>query len=322
MLFCPKYLKKKNLDNEKEKSELERLKENYYREKKRITANIEVKAKKLSEAITEITQSIDSSETIGKISPITETDMLSDISYVSDSDTSFDNSTTQELDINVLQKKIFDLEVVCKSETSTESQEKIRKEIETLRNNCSLLRSSNVIKSSVSNQKRFNFMKNCRNSLGDQSVGSKKPIPLALPLNSPKLRGVHSAITDFNRPRPIMSSTPKAASTHFNFNDITPRDLNEEDSQLRKFLRAQEVKLKEKEERVERDREKWMQNWNKVPNANELIPLIQKEMLEYKKKKEEIDKKGKDFEQKELDFHVKFERLKKQEREIEMNWEI
>jgi hypothetical protein len=85
-----KHLNKKNLDIVKDKDEVERLRDAYYKEKNRIKSNNEAKTKLLSDAIFDLSRTFDCSEMQGKISPITETDMLSDISYVSDSDTSFD----------------------------------------------------------------------------------------------------------------------------------------------------------------------------------------------------------------------------------------
>lgn len=86
------YLKKKNIEITKEKAEIERIRENYYREKKKIMYNYESKSRKLSEVINELTLTVENPEILGKISPITETEMISDASFISDIEASFDNS--------------------------------------------------------------------------------------------------------------------------------------------------------------------------------------------------------------------------------------
>lgn len=301
-----KLLKKKNLDIEKEKAELDRLKENYYREKKRIQAGYENKSKKLSEFLSELVTSFDNFETVGKISPITETEMFSDISFVSDSDTSFECYSVSEPDINMLQKRIFDLESQYKSEQSTETQEKIKKELDSLKNSYTNLRSAQALKVSNSNQKRFSFMRN----ISLTEVNSKKNTPLAL--GTPKPR---SSLISQRQVFKSNTATPKANSQTFNFNEIFPKT---EETELKKFLRAQEVRLKEKEEKLEKDRESWLEKWNKTPDANQLIPLVQKEILEYRKKCEELDKKVKEIEVIKFNLDSKESDLAKIEKDVEV----
>lgn len=300
-----KLLKRKNLDIEREKGEIERLRENYYREKKRIQNGYEQKSRKLSEFLNELVASMDNVETVGKISPITETEMLSDISYVSDSDTSFECSSVSEPDFSSLQKRIVDLESQYKSEKSTETQERLKREIDSLKNSYTNLRSAQALKTSNTNQKRFSFMKN----ISLTELNSKKPVPLTL--GTPKPR---NSLTSQRQMFKSNTVTPKACSQNFTFTEIFPKS---EETELKKFLRAQEVRLKEKEEKIERDREIWMEKWNKTPDANQLIPMVQKEILEYKKKCEELEKKLKEIEVREFNLDSKESELVKIEKDVE-----
>ena len=53
------------------------------------------------------------------------------------------------------------------------------------------------------------------------------------------------------------------------------------------------------------------------PNANELIPMVQKEMLEYKKKSQAFDKKLRDFDSKELTLNTRNEEYERKEKDLE-----
>jgi len=140
-------------------------------------------------------------------------------------------------------------------------------------------------------------------------LNSKKSVPLAL--GTPKPR---NSLTSQRQMFKSTTVTPKASSQNFTFTEIFPKS---EEIELKKFLRAQEVRLKEKEEKIERDRETWMEKWNKTPNANQLIPMVQKEILEYKKKSEELEKKLKEIEVREFNLESKETELGKIEKDVE-----
>ena len=309
-----KVMKKKTLDIEKERHELDRLKDAYYREKKKISSVSELKSRKLCEVISNLKQNFETFETMGKNSPITDMDMLSDISYMSDSDMSFDGSM-QETDPSVLQKRICELEGQYKSLKTPDSQEKIQREIDSLRNGLTKIRGSNALKSSILNQKKFSGVRSNYHSMTESSLSLKKTTSCGLSIFTPKSRPSYAPICD-----PLRSSyTPKSAShgITFNFNEIFPKESDEENKELRKFLRAQEIKLKEKEEKLEKERDRIMMNWMKLPNANELIPLVQREMMEYKTRSEETEKKMREYERRELELGVKSEEFKKKEGDID-----
>ena len=297
------YLKKKNLEITKEKAEIERIRENYYREKKKIMNNYENKSRKLSEVINELTVTVENPETVGKISPITETEMMSDISFTSDLDASFDSSIG-EPDLNSIQRRISELESQFKSESSSEIQERLKRDIDCLKNSYTNLRSAQVLRNSNSNQKRFNFNRNI--SLTD--ITGKRSTPVSISTPKPRL--------SINSSRPLFrtTATPKSASQHFTFSDIAP--VIGEENELKKYLRAKEVKLSEKEERFEKERDYWIQKWNKLPNANELIPMVQKEIMEFKRKRDDFDKKDKELDMKELSLEAKENELRRKEVEI------
>ena len=297
------YLKKKNLEITKEKAEIERIRENYYREKKKIMNNYENKSRKLSEVINELTVTVENPETVGKISPITETEMMSDISFTSDLDASFDSSIG-EPDLSSIQRRISELETQFRSEPSNEVQERLKRDIDCLKNSYTNLRSAQVLRNSNSNQKRFNFNRNI--SLTD--ITGKRSTPVSISTPKPRL--------SINSSRPLFrtTATPKSASQHFTFTDIAP--VVGEENELKKYLRAKEVKLTEKEERFEKERDYWIQKWNKLPNANELIPMVQKEIMEFKRKREEIDKKDKELDMKEMSLEAKENEIKRKEIEI------
>ncbi|OMJ76482.1 hypothetical protein SteCoe_24151 [Stentor coeruleus] len=318
-------LNKKNLDIVKDRHEIERLREAYYIEKNRILKNYEMKTKKLNETITELAAiNFNSSEGFGKISPLTETEMIYDVSYSSDNDTSFDSLIIQDGDVTVLQKRLSDLESMHKSETCPEEQEKIKREIDSLRNHVSIVKSSALLKTCAQSQKKFsNTIKTRPSPLSESAFIAKRPSPMSFHNSSNSGRmsigsGQVPPPCPYSRSARSTMTSPKSGSQTFNFNDILPKDINEHDNAIRKYLRAQELKLKEKEEQFEKEREKWMQKWNKTPNANELIPMVKKEILELKQKSEFFDRFCRENEKRELEIKVKEEEVGKKEREIEM----
>ncbi|OMJ72388.1 hypothetical protein SteCoe_29179 [Stentor coeruleus] len=323
LLEYERVLNKKNIEIVKDRQEIERLREAYYIEKNRIAKNYEIKSKKLSDTITEITMiSFDSLEGFGKISPITETEMVSDFSYISDNDTSFDSTSGQEPDINTLQKRITDLESFYKSEKCPEQQEKIKKELDSLRNHVTCLKSSALLKTCAQNHKKYSSLYKARPSpLNDSLFIGKKPSPIGFQMNSPTGRMSISTvppICPYPRSARSTMTSPKGSSQTFNFNDILPKEVDEQDFALRKYLRAQEIKLREKEERLEKEKEIWMQKWNKAPMANEFIPMVKKEMLDLKQKSEDFDKYIRENEKRELELKIKEEDAKRKEKEMEI----
>ncbi|OMJ81029.1 hypothetical protein SteCoe_18592 [Stentor coeruleus] len=318
-------LNKKNLDIVKDRHEIERLREAYYIEKNRILKNYEMKTKKLNETITELAAiSFNSLEGFGKISPLTETELISDVSYSSDNDTSFDCLIVQDGDVTIMQKRINDLESMHKTESCLEEQERIKREIDSLRNQITIAKSSALLKSCAQSQKKFtNTVKTRPSPLSESAFIAKRPSPMSFHIssNSGRMSIGSSQIPPtcpYSRSARSTMTSPKSASQTFNFSDILPKEINEHDNAMRKYLRAQELKLKEKEEQFEKEREKWMQKWNKTPNANELIPMVKKEILELKQKSEFFDKFCGEIEKKELEFKVKEEEVGKKEKEIEL----
>ena len=254
-----KTLKKKNVDLEKDKQELERQKDAYHREKKRISAAYECKVRKIGEVIAEISTTFETLDEQGKISPITDTDMLSDISYISDSDTSFDNSSIQqESDPLALQRRINELEIQFKSMQNIELQDKLQKEIEGLRTSLTKIRASSALKKSLINQKKFSGSRNTFHSLTETSLTLKRVIPTGFSMISPKARLTTNFILE-PKSNKSNTTTPKASSQNFTFNEIFPKESDEQDKELRKFLRVQETKLKEREENFEKEMKKSMQ---------------------------------------------------------------
>lgn len=318
-------LNKKNLDIVKDRHEIERLRDAYYIEKNRILKNYEMKTKKLNETIMELAaMSASSIEGFGKISPLTETELISDISYSSDNDTSFDSLAVQDGDVAMLQKRISDLEAMHKAESCLEEQEKIKKDIDSLRNHMTIVKSSVLLKSCAKNQKKFsNTVRTKPSPLSESAFIAKRPSPMNFHVssNSGRISIGSSQVPPpcpYSRSARSTMTSPKSASQTFNFSDILPKEITEQDNAIRKFLRAQELKLKEREEKFEKEREKWMQNWNKTPNANELIPMVKKEILELKQKSEFFDRFCRENEKRELELKVKEEDVGKKEREIEM----
>jgi hypothetical protein len=169
-----------------------------------------------------------------------------------------------------------------------------------------------VLRNSATNQKKFNFLKHSRNSLNETTVKR----PPALSMTSPKA-SYSSSVTELSRPRTLFSSTPKAGSAGFNFHDVASRDSTDEDGQVMRFLRVQAVKLKEREEYLDRDKEKWMQKWNRLPVANELIPMVQQEMLELKQRRSELEGRVREMDSRELELSLLAKRIQKQDVEIQ-----
>ena len=130
-----------------------------------------------------------------------------------------------------------------------------------------------------------------------------------------KLNGLTTAF-DFSKGNKCMANTPKANYQGFNFMEIIgPDEAEEEENSIKKFLRVKELKLKEKEEEFEKEREKVLNTWKKMPMANELIPMVQKEILELRDIKERFRRKIEIYERKEFEMAKGIEEVKKQEKE-------
>lgn len=311
LLDLEKNLKKRNLEIEKEKDELDRLKEFYYKKKKKISSFIEQKSKKISEAISEIAINFDSIDSIEKVS--TETDITLDISYKSDTDT-LNESYSQEIpDPQILQRKIYDLESQYRSGLTADAQQKVQKEIDLVKNNLANIRAYNIIKTSQANQKKFNMLA-VHNSLSDSSLKHKKNIRPDLALLSPRYN-LTSSITS---PK-VVNDSPSTSKTtsKSSFTDVFVKESQMHRKVLNKHLKAREIKLKEKEDQLDRDSQIMIEKWNKIPLANEAIPFIQKEILEYIKKKQELAKVIKNYKRKELHLNLKIEEFDIKQKDIE-----
>lgn len=312
------HLKKKNLEIEKERQELDRLKNNYYKEKERIKNCHDIKSRKISDAINELASTVDLTETYGKISPITETDAISDISYISDSDASFDNSSINETDLNQLQKRIVEIETLYKVENNPQIQDRLRKELDSLKNSHSMLRSQNILKSSSNSQRKFNSFRNL--TLNDNALRSSLPASISsipyVATSTPKSRA--SLNLNYRSGPKSNTATPKSTSIQFKFDEIMPKEKQEEDLELRKFLRVQEVRLKEKEERIEKERVGLIEKLKKLPYADDAIPFLKKEIFEFQRKNQELEKKLKEVENREYLIESRESRLARGEQELEI----
>ena len=319
LLELEKQLKKKNLDLEKEKHEVERLKEAYYKEKKRVLISLENKSHMITELISSLSQSLESQENLDKISPITETDMQSDVSsIINDMDISFESISqmgeTKEPDIKYLQQHLGDLEQLYKTDMS----ESLQREMDGIRNQIVKIRSSQAIKSSLCNQKKFDFnVRAQRNSLCEANINFKR---LTVPSATPKAKlGLKLNPFDFSKAETReAASTPKNSSLGFNFGEIlgTCKEFDEEETAMKKIFRVRELKLKEREDELDKDKEKCMNMWKKLPMANDLIPMVQKEILELKAARERFRRKCEMCERKEVMLVQKIGEINKQQREM------
>ena len=315
-----KQLKKKNLDLEREKHEVERLKEAYHKEKKRVLISMENKCHLINDFISTLSQTLESQENFDKISPITETDLQSDASStINDMDMSFESTSqvgeVKDSDMKYLQQHLAELEQLSKTDLS----EDLIREMDAIRNRISKIRSSQAIKSSLSNQKKFDFnVRAQRNSLSEANINFKR---LTVPSATPKAKlGLKVNVFDFSRAGTRETTyTPKASSQAFNFGEImgSSKELDEEENALKKIFRVRELKLKEREDELDRDKEKSIDTWKKLPMANELIPMVQKEILELKAAKEKFRRKCEMCERKEVMLVQKIGEMKRQQRELQ-----
>ena len=262
---------------------------------------MEKKSEAISEFILQLSQGIES-ETIGKFSPITDIDIVSDASSVVESDLSFEMPEKREPDIKFLQQHLSELEQLSKTDTSGNLQH----EIDSVRNQISKIRSTQAIKSSLSNQKRFDF--NVRSQRC--SLTESKYTKLIIPSSTPKFK---SNPFDFNRE---MASTPKPTNRGFNFAEIVG-NADEEQNAIRRVFRVKELKFKEKEENFEKEKEKFLNSWKKLPNANELIPLVQKEIIDLRNSREDFRKKAEMTERKELQLIQKISDYNKKQKDLQ-----
>ena len=250
LLDFSKTLKKKSISLEKEKEEIERLKDSLLIERKRLGLLMENKLKKISEFLSEISMNFDSD--YARSSPIIEIDRVSDISSIAGSDTSFENES-QENDIQYLQQKLKDIEAIYQKDP----MESLKFEIEGLKTQIVKLRSYAAINISITNQKKFDMASwNSRNLLNESNFYYKRSI-LPKSVITPKSK-IMSPVLEYSRNSKVFAFTPKIESQRLGFEDTFR--MKDEENTLKEFFKAKELKLQEKEDEIDKEREKIMKN--------------------------------------------------------------
>lgn len=113
----------------------------------------------------------------------------------------------------------------------------------------------------------------------------KIPVP-----STPKLSNGR-AFTCFRPQNNEFSCDPSPQTTTRSSNLCVNSENLEKDENLVKLLELKDARLRKKEDEILKQEVLLQKTWMKVPNANELIPIVQNQMIAYRAKFEELEKK-------------------------------
>ena len=193
-------------------------------------------------------------------------------------------------DTSKIQEEIHDLELELESSSD---KNPITFKINRLRNKISMLKSEKALNSSANIKRKSSFLTYLQNNTNQSFSKGNTSFQLNLSIDLP----------------PQLESTPKSTTRAYtcytarnteNSCDYSPQptrratcqvlDGIEKDENLIKMLEMKESRLRKKEEELIRKENALHNSWMKLPNANELIPMVQKEIISYRDKADRISK--------------------------------
>lgn len=231
-----------------------------------------------------------------------------------------------EHQIKSLQEELVRLEYEYKSSTIPESLETISTNIDRVKSNLLNLQSLKVIKSTVRNSSaiRSRIKQADRNldNISDHTSSSKeadtlKPRNLPHPFRNPNITFSPVRRLEVNTSR-LDTSTLNSPSRR---SPYLHKSENKETVELKKFLRKKEQELKEREEDLEYEENKVMQNWAEVVDKGEIVELIEKEVKEFRKNKQEFLAKKANLEREKFEWNERFLSVKNREKDCAIGFD-
>ena len=187
-------------------------------------------------------------------------------------------------------------EIRCLEEELESSSERhsITFKINHLRNRLSMLKSEKVLNSSENVKRKSSFLAYLHNTTNQSFFKTNTSLQLNLSIDLPRS---HLESTQKSTARAYTCYTARNTE---NSCDYSPQpttrtscqvlDGIERDENLMRMLQLKENRLRKKEEELIKKESTLQNSWMKIPNANELIPAVQKEIICYREKTEMIDK--------------------------------
>ena len=230
----------------------------------------------------------------------------------------------QSEELSTLQSELSFLESQSPDSSGTLRMNRLKTQISTIRSSMAI---SNSLRNSTNSLGRLNneHKRNASNSsLGEYGVCSS-PIPRtgALSPNAPDT-SFGAGTSKRNAPRP---PGPRKVPTAV----VKSKEIPDEIEIIRNQMKVQEGRLKEREQVVEEKENRLQKNWMRLPNSEELLGLVQKELeylgclkKEYEEKYEELNnevmvfaKKNMIIKSKERELETKIIDVGKEKRELE-----
>ena len=204
-------------------------------------------------------------------------------------------------DIKTLENKLMQLEKEYKTSRVPENLESLQTSMNRIKNSLLNLKSLNVLqkneRTSSAIRNNLNRMDkpidnstdftNSRNSLASNHSDTNLKLHKKLPHN------LLPASIRISPLRKLEISTSKVNVSELNPHNkrkssLTVMESPRNDLQASKHLRVKELILREREEELEIEEKKLQEIWSNTPQGREMIPVLQQEVFEYRKMRQEL----------------------------------
>ena len=311
-----KQLRTKDIDLIKLRESLENDREELESDKKSIHEQEQTHLKKIQEIKKRMTEfcpdvsssielkprtSIETTSSTGRLSPLVAAIRAS---------TPVSGSRVPDVEeLSVLQNELFELEAMPQDNTTQLKITRLKTQISAIRSATAI---NNSLRNSTNNMSRNNEHK--RNNSGSSDCFQISPSPM--PRSGCSSPIVPDALLNnslsFKRtaPRPPAPGPRKAPAPK-------AKDTPDEVEIVFNQLKLQESRLKEREELLLEKEDRLHRSWMKVPNGNDLVGLVQKELNYLSIIKKEYEDKFEELNMELITFAKKVKEVKLRERELE-----
>lgn len=309
-----KQLRTKDIDLIKLRETLENDREDLENEKKSIRELEVANTKKIQEIkkrITDVCPDVSTSIELKPRSSVetSSTGRLSPLVAAIRASTPVSGNRPSDVDeISTLQNELAELEALPQDNATQLKITRLKTQISAIRSATAI---SNSMRNSASNLSRNNEHKR-NNSGGSDCLISPSPMPRS-GCSSPIVPdSMISNSLNFKRtaPRPPAPGPRKAPAPK-------TKEAPDEVEIVLNQLKLQESRLKEREELLKEKEDRLHRSWMKVPNGNELVGLVQKELNYLSIIKKEYEDKFEELNMELVTFAKKSKEIKLRERELE-----
>lgn len=245
------------------------------------------------------------------------------------------HSVTEEVPLEVqikeLEKELLNLEIEYRSSKVAESLETISTNITRVKSRLLNLQSLNAMKKtertssavrstikSIEKHWENVLEQNTANTVSSNNADSNHSRPFKAPLiptgKTFKLSPLRKLEATTSRLDFSTLDTPSRRSSTFVKTNLLHSDID-----MKKFLRKKEELLKDREEEVIIEEKKLQDLWMNAPEGREMIPLIQHEIFEYRKLRQEFYRKNEVLEREKNECRERFKTLEQKEKELKNN---